>query len=54
MFVTDTRYYWKLTRNIFRYNHNNLFADGNIPGGIHTVNECTSPPPYSIYTLTRH
>ena len=40
--ATDTRYYWKLTRHIFRYNHNHdLFAGtgGKVGGGIHTVNE---------------
>ncbi|THH01774.1 hypothetical protein EW145_g6858 [Phellinidium pouzarii] len=36
---TDTRYYWKLTQHIFRYNHHNLFSSGSIPGGVHTVNE---------------
>ncbi|KAH8116276.1 carboxypeptidase S [Phellopilus nigrolimitatus] len=36
---TDTRYYWNLTKHIFRYNHNNMFKSDGIPGGIHTVNE---------------
>ncbi|KAI5124192.1 hypothetical protein M0805_005043 [Coniferiporia weirii] len=36
---TDTRYYWQLTKHIFRYNHHNLFSSGAIPGGVHTVNE---------------
>jgi len=31
---TDTRYYWNLTRNIFRYNHKNGASTG-----VHTVNE---------------
>ncbi|KAF9070931.1 carboxypeptidase S [Rhodocollybia butyracea] len=31
---TDTKYYWNLTRNIFRYNHNN-----GTSAGVHTVNE---------------
>ncbi|KAL4252052.1 peptidase M20A family protein [Abortiporus biennis] len=33
---TDTRYYWSLTRNIFRYRHRNKFDAYN---GAHTVNE---------------
>lgn len=37
---TDTRYYWKLSRHIIRYNHKNA-GDGqaSLPSGIHTVNE---------------
>jgi len=31
---TDTAFYWKLTRHILRYNH----QEGE--HGIHTVNEC--------------
>ncbi|KAF6761486.1 carboxypeptidase s [Ephemerocybe angulata] len=38
---TDTRYYWDLSRHIFRYNHH---YGGTKPdpsaNGIHTVNEC--------------
>jgi Gly-Xaa carboxypeptidase len=37
---TDTRFYWKLSQHIFRYNHHN--AAGKDPvSGIHTINECT-------------
>ena len=37
---TDTRFYWKLSSHIFRYNHHN--AAGKSPlSGVHTVNECT-------------
>ncbi|KAL5531541.1 hypothetical protein ACEPAG_4418 [Sanghuangporus baumii] len=37
---TDTRYYWNLTKHIFRYNHNHgLFSGGKVQGGVHTVNE---------------
>lgn len=37
---TDTRFYWKLSPHIFRYNHHN--APGKNPlSGVHTVNECT-------------
>jgi Gly-Xaa carboxypeptidase len=36
---TDTRFYWKLSPHIFRYNHRN--AVGSNSSGIHTVNECT-------------
>ena len=36
---TDTRFYWKLSQHIFRYNHHNG-GDTNSLGGIHTVNEC--------------
>lgn len=35
---TDTRYYWSLTRQIFRYNHKTS-ADGYTPTGVHSVNE---------------
>lgn len=39
----DTRYYWKLSPHIFRYNHNHS-GNGTKPlGGIHTVNECEFP-----------
>ncbi|KAF8074977.1 carboxypeptidase S [Lyophyllum atratum] len=36
---TDTRYYWQLSKHIFRYNHNNGGKDPNDQFGIHTVNE---------------
>ncbi|KAG5724904.1 Carboxypeptidase S [Termitomyces sp. T112] len=37
---TDTRYYWDLTKHIFRYNHHNSGKKTNIlSGGVHTVNE---------------
>ncbi|KAL5537057.1 hypothetical protein ACEPAF_880 [Sanghuangporus sanghuang] len=36
---TDTCSYWNLTRHIFRYNHQDMSLDNNVPGGIHTVNE---------------
>ncbi|KAJ7583273.1 hypothetical protein C8J56DRAFT_1055032 [Mycena floridula] len=47
---TDTRYYWKLSRHIFRYNHKNsgegsdadLKEDNGIGNGVHTVNESMS------------
>ncbi|KAF8312643.1 Zn-dependent exopeptidase [Clavulina sp. PMI_390] len=35
---TDTRYYWNLTRNIFRYNHLPVY-EPPFGGGVHTVNE---------------
>ena len=40
----DTRYYWKLSRHIIRYNHKNA-GDGqaSLPSGIHTVNERKPP-----------
>lgn len=34
----DTRYYWNLTRQIFRYNHKSG-ADGYTSTGVHSVNE---------------
>jgi len=35
----DTRYYWKLSENIYRYNHwNDMEREGPL-GGIHTINE---------------
>ncbi|THU91182.1 carboxypeptidase S [Dendrothele bispora CBS 962.96] len=36
---TDTKYYWKLTPHIFRYNHHNQGSDKNALSGAHTVNE---------------
>ncbi|KAF9786344.1 carboxypeptidase S [Thelephora terrestris] len=35
---TDTRYYWKLSENIYRYGHGNGLGGRGI-GSIHTVNE---------------
>ncbi|KAJ7449583.1 hypothetical protein FB451DRAFT_748797 [Mycena latifolia] len=39
---TDTRYYWKLSRSIFRYNHKNMVGSKNRESGVHTVNEAMS------------
>ncbi|KAJ7583280.1 hypothetical protein C8J56DRAFT_953540 [Mycena floridula] len=47
---TDTQYYWKLSRHIFRYNHKNsgegsdadLKEGDGIGNGVHTVNESMS------------
>lgn len=39
---TDTRYYWNLTRHIFRFAPGHDPADGAGLGGIHTVNEKVS------------
>jgi Gly-Xaa carboxypeptidase len=36
---TDTKYYWKLTRHIVRYNHQ--YGSAFPPNNIHTVNERT-------------
>ncbi|KAJ6621352.1 hypothetical protein B0H10DRAFT_2163162 [Mycena sp. CBHHK59/15] len=36
---TDTRYYWKLSRSIFRYNHKNSIGTKDRLSGVHTVNE---------------
>ncbi|KAF7309691.1 Gly-X carboxypeptidase [Mycena indigotica] len=36
---TDTRYYWKLSRSIFRYNHKGTIGLKNRLSGVHTVNE---------------
>jgi len=36
---TDTRYYWKLTRHIVRYNHQYGGKHVALPNNIHTVNE---------------
>jgi Gly-Xaa carboxypeptidase len=38
---TDTRYYWKLTRHIVRYNHQYGGKHVALPNNIHTVNERT-------------
>ena len=35
----DTRYYWKLSRSIFRYNHKNTVGSKERLSGVHTVNE---------------
>ncbi|KAB5587639.1 Gly-Xaa carboxypeptidase [Ceratobasidium theobromae] len=35
---TDTRYYWSVTPNIFRYSH---IVDEDVYNGIHTINEAT-------------
>jgi Gly-Xaa carboxypeptidase len=35
----DTRYYWKLSRSIFRYNHKNTIGSKGRLSGVHTVNE---------------
>ena len=43
---TDTRFYWKLSRHIFRYNHDNI-DEKNPRSGIHGVNECTFNRPFS-------
>ena len=37
---TDTRFYWKLSPHIFRYNHHNSVGKAYV-SGLHTVNECT-------------
>ncbi|KAJ7245152.1 carboxypeptidase S [Mycena haematopus] len=39
---TDTRYYWKLSRSIFRYNHKNTIGVKDRLSGVHTVNEAMS------------
>ncbi|KAF7797259.1 hypothetical protein EIP86_008452 [Pleurotus ostreatoroseus] len=36
---TDTRWYWNLTRHIFRYSHNSEYG---VYGDIHTINEAIS------------
>ena len=38
---TDTRFYWKLSPHIFRYDHHNAIG-GDALSGLHTINECTS------------
>lgn len=37
--VADTRYYWDLTKHIFRYNHHNQGNSSDALAGVHTVNE---------------
>ncbi|KAJ7066750.1 hypothetical protein C8F01DRAFT_715736 [Mycena amicta] len=39
---TDTRYYWKLSRSIFRYNHKGTIGSKDRLSGVHTVNEAMS------------
>jgi len=36
---TDTRYYWNLSRHIFRYNHHNAHGGSPLGNGVHTTNE---------------
>ncbi|KAF7327236.1 Gly-X carboxypeptidase [Mycena kentingensis (nom. inval.)] len=36
---TDTRYYWNLSRHIYRYNHNNMVVSEKGMAGAHTLNE---------------
>ena len=38
----DTRHYWKLSENIYRYKHWNYFEMEGPLGGIHTINESMS------------
>lgn len=38
---TDTRFYWKLSQHIFRYNHHNSVGK-DFASGLHSVNECMS------------
>lgn len=35
----DTRYFWKLSKHIFRYSH---LGDDDAYNGVHTINEGTS------------
>lgn len=39
---TDTRFYWDLSRDIFRYGPGYHEDGGDVMGGIHTVNEKVS------------
>ncbi|KAG2011428.1 Gly-X carboxypeptidase [Coprinopsis cinerea AmutBmut pab1-1] len=45
---TDTRWYWDLSKNIFRYNHVNQGANNGtaLSSGIHTVNERVAAETY--------
>lgn len=43
----DTKWYWDLTDNIFRYGHVNAGSNGELIAGIHTVNEGTFNQLYS-------
>lgn len=36
---TDTKYYWNLTPNIYRYGHLDRNADSYVASGVHSVNE---------------
>ena len=50
----DTRYYWNLSKHIFRYNHQNA---GNVTGlvnNIHTVDECRPSPSFESLFRTEH
>ncbi|KAF8631930.1 hypothetical protein AX15_002183 [Amanita polypyramis BW_CC] len=49
---TDTRYYWDLSKHIFRYNHQNAGNSSNtVVNNIHTVNE--SIPIDTVVEMTR-
>ena len=47
----DTRFYWELSENIYRYNHDDFDKRDGL-GGIHTINESlssSSPAPVRPY-----
>ncbi len=47
----DTRYYWDLSRHIFRYNHQNAGnASAGLPNNIHALDECRIHPFIEIST----
>ena len=50
--LIDTRYYWGLSENIYRYNHVNSRKEGL--GNIHTVNESVSLSLFVILQSTHN
>lgn len=44
----DTRFYWKLTRHIFRYGHMKGAVGGTLLPGVHTVNEGERSPTLAL------
>lgn len=48
----DTRFYWKLSENIYRYNHGNMLGNKRL-GNIHTVNERRLTSLIANHQLTR-
>ncbi|KAF4564916.1 hypothetical protein EYR40_011091 [Pleurotus pulmonarius] len=50
---TDTRFYWNLSSNIYRYSHDNFGSpDHPLGGGVHSVNERKYSSPFSMLILT--
>jgi len=53
--LPDAANYWKLSKNIYRYNHKNGL-DKSVPSGVHTINESeyTENGVLEVLGLERH